>query len=335
MMIDRKTFETDRHRTAYLQAGPSDGPLMIFVHGWPEAPFVWIRQIEYFVAQGWRCIAPWMRGYGASSVPNNVAAYANRETVADLVELHDSLGGAPAVWIGHDWGSPVVWALAAHYPERCRGVASASIPYLARGFALPALVPLLDREIYSAEDFPVGQWDYWLAFRERFTPVARTMEADPAGILRLVFQPSKPLSATRGPAFSATARQRGGLFGGIGLAHIPRDNLLLEDQYVEEMARDFAANGFSGPIAWYLNDDANMEYAREAHDFGRLAMPVLFLHGARDDVCETVRSPLAQPMREDCSDLTEVIIDAAHQLALEDPDGTNRAIAQWLSDKSV
>ncbi|GGO95463.1 alpha/beta fold hydrolase [Stakelama pacifica] len=331
MKFERKTFESARHRTAYLEAGPADGPLMIFVHGWPEAPFVWIRQIEHFAAQGWRCIAPWMRGYGASSVPGEVAAYANRETVGDLVELHGRLGGAPAVWIGHDWGSPVVWALAGHHPERCRGVASASIPYLARGFALPALVPLLDREIYPVEDFPVGQWDYWLAFREHFNPVVRAMEESPEGILRLVFQPSQPLAETRGPAFSANARQRGGLFGGIDLAHVPGGNLLLEAEYVEEMARDLAANGFSGPIAWYLNDDANMDYARQAVDFGRLSMPVLFLHGARDDVCETVRSRLAEPMREDCSDLTEVVIDAGHQLALEDPGAVNQAIAYWLA----
>ncbi|WP_189338529.1 alpha/beta fold hydrolase [Sphingobium sp. SCG-1] len=334
-MIERKTFETARHRTAYLEAGPADGPLMIFVHGWPEAPFVWIRQIEYFSEQGWRCIAPWMRGYGASSVPSDVAAYSNRETVADLVELHDSLGGAPAVWIGHDWGSPVVWALAAHYPERCRGVASASIPYIARGFALPSLVPLVDRDIYPVDTFPVGQWDYWLAFREHFTPVARAMEMDPAGILRLVFQPSPSLPEKRGPAFSATSRQRGGLFGGVELAHIPGDNLLLDGAYVEEMAHDFAANGFSGPIAWYLNDDANIEYAREAVDFARLSMPILFVHGGRDEVCETVHSQLAEPMREDCSDLTEVVIDAGHQLALEDPKGTNRAIAEWLAERNL
>lgn len=35
--------------------------------------------------------------------------YAVRELNADMVELHDALGGTPAVWVDHDWGSPVVW----------------------------------------------------------------------------------------------------------------------------------------------------------------------------------------------------------------------------------
>jgi len=41
-----------------------------------------------------------------------------------------------AVWVGHDWGSPVVWSLASHHPERCFGVANLCVPYLAKGFAM-------------------------------------------------------------------------------------------------------------------------------------------------------------------------------------------------------
>src|SRR5690242_10612195 len=62
-------LETGRHRTAYLETGPADGPLMIFLHGWPELGLVWRAQLEHFGAAGWRCVAPDMRGYGGSSVP--------------------------------------------------------------------------------------------------------------------------------------------------------------------------------------------------------------------------------------------------------------------------
>jgi pimeloyl-ACP methyl ester carboxylesterase len=120
-----RRLATARHATAYLDAGPADGPLMIFVHGWPELSLVWRAQIEHFAAAGFRCIAPDMRGYGGSSAPKATNAYAVQELVADLVDLHDALGAKPAVWVGHDWGSPVVAALVARQPHRGRGVVGA------------------------------------------------------------------------------------------------------------------------------------------------------------------------------------------------------------------
>ena len=153
-------METARHRTAWIEAGPKQGPLMIFLHGWPELGLVWRHQMEHFAGHGWRCVAPDMRGYGGSSRPESCAAYAVRELVADMVELHDSLGGAAAVWIGHDWGSAVAWSMASHHAGRCRGVASLCVPYFSRGLALPNFIPLIDRALYPAERYPVGQWDY-------------------------------------------------------------------------------------------------------------------------------------------------------------------------------
>ena len=83
--------QTARHRTAFMEAGPAEGPLMIFIHGWPEIGLLWRAQLQHFAEAGWRCIAPDMRGYGGSSTPTSTAAYALRQTVADMVELHDAL----------------------------------------------------------------------------------------------------------------------------------------------------------------------------------------------------------------------------------------------------
>jgi pimeloyl-ACP methyl ester carboxylesterase len=73
---------TDRHTSSWIETGPTAGPLIIFVHGWPELGIVWREQLEYFGRRGWRSVAPDMRGYGGSSVPDRVAAYAVREIVA-------------------------------------------------------------------------------------------------------------------------------------------------------------------------------------------------------------------------------------------------------------
>lgn len=163
-MLIARTFSSPRHTTRYLEAGPADGPLMIFLHGWPEIGLMWRAQVEAFAAEGWRCVAPDMRGYGGSSAPTGPSAYALKEIVDDMVELHDHLGGRPAIWVGHDLGSPVAGALAVHHAKRSRGVVLVSVPYFPAGFALANLLPLVDRQLYPADQYPDGQWDSRRAF---------------------------------------------------------------------------------------------------------------------------------------------------------------------------
>jgi pimeloyl-ACP methyl ester carboxylesterase len=62
-------------------------------------------------------IAPDMRGYGRSSVYQRHEDYALEQTVIDMIESLNALGRERAVWVWHDWSSPVAWSLASHYPE--------------------------------------------------------------------------------------------------------------------------------------------------------------------------------------------------------------------------
>ena len=63
-------------------------------------------------------------------------------------------------------------------------------------------------------------------------------------------------------------------------------------------------------------------------------MPALFLHAAYDAVCETVtNSQFADPMRRDCSDLTEAVVHSGHWMAQEQPVAVNTALAKWLATK--
>jgi pimeloyl-ACP methyl ester carboxylesterase len=127
--LTARNLSSPRHTTRYWEAGPADGPLMIFLHGWPEVGLMWRAQVEAFASEGWYCIAPDMRGYGGSSAPAASEAYTLKEIVEDMVELHDHLGARPAIWVGHDLGSPVAGALAAHHTKRCSGVVFTSVPY--------------------------------------------------------------------------------------------------------------------------------------------------------------------------------------------------------------
>jgi pimeloyl-ACP methyl ester carboxylesterase len=159
------------------------GPLMIFLHGWPELGLIWRAQMDAFAAEGWRCVAPDMRGYGGSSVPAGAAAYTVKMIVQDMVELHDHLGGHPAIWVGHDWGSPICGAIAAQHPGRVSGVVLISVPYFPDGFALPNLVALVDRNLYPADQYPDGQWDYYRFYGTNFEQTVGDFETDIAASL--------------------------------------------------------------------------------------------------------------------------------------------------------
>ena len=90
-------------------------------------------------------------------------------------------------------------------------------------------------------------------------------------------------------------------------------------------------NGFFGPDSWYMNSGRNLEFASKAVNGGILGLPVLFLHGEYDYTCETVASRLAEPMRQDCRNLTEVIVPSGHWMAQEKPVAVNAALAKWLA----
>ena len=132
---------------------------------------------------------------------------------------------------------------------------------------------------------------------------------------------------------TAMVRAAGGWFGGGPCPDLPRDPDVVTEQDVEAYTAALTRNGFFGPDSWYMNHKANGAYARRARNGGKLAMPVLFLHGAYDYTCETMKSRLAEPMRGDCTNLTEVVVKSGHWMAQEKPVEVNAALAKWLAAK--
>ena len=326
------TFKSARHTTGYLACGAEAAPPLIFVHGWPELSLSWRHQLPAFAALGFRCIAPDMRGYGRSSTYHRHEDFTLELIVADMMELLASLGHEYAVWIGHDWGSPVVWNIAAHHPDKCIGVASLCVPYLAAGFALENLVPLVDRTVYPEAEFPVGQWDYHLFYEESFEKARNGFEANIRNVVKALFRKGDP-NAVGKPSRLAAVRKAGGWFGGGTCPDVPHDSDVISETDLEAYTAALTRNGFFGPDSWYMNRKANDAYARTSKNGGKLSMPVLFLHGAYDTICETTRSKLAEPMRRDCDDLTEVVVRSGHWMAQEQPVAVNAALAKWLAAK--
>lgn len=331
--IRRLTLTTERHRTSYLQCGPIDGPLVVFLHGWPELAISWRRQLIALGALGLCAVAPDMRGYGESSVPSDPTQYELRQIVADMIELIDHRGREQAVWVGHDWGAPVVWSIASHHPERCRAVTAMSVPYYTIERGLDPLLALIDRELYPAHEYPAGQWDYMLYYEESPEAATATFDANPRNTVKALFRRGEPQMAGK-PAYTASIRRRGGWFGGRGQApDLPLDTALLSEAELDEYAGALARNGFAGPDSWYLNHAANAAYAAQARGDGRLQMPVLFIAGAYEYTCDCITSSLAVPMAQRCEDLRTVTIASGHWMSLERPHDVNAALVRWLVEK--
>ncbi|NOT53922.1 MAG: alpha/beta hydrolase [Deltaproteobacteria bacterium] len=330
MSITEHTVKTPRHTTSYLAAGPEDGPLVIFVHGWPELSISWRHQLPALAALGFRAIAPDMRGYGRSSVYPRHGDYAQEQIVRDMIEVIDAVGRDKAVWVGHDWGSPVVWNLASHHPDRCHAVANLCVPYYTIERGLEHTLTLVDRALYPADEFPAGQWDYMRYYEESFAEAIAPMDANVHAVMKLLFRKGNPEGEGQ-RAFTATARRNHGMLGGSTIPDLPRDNDVVTEEDLSIYVAALERNGFSGPSSWYMNHRANAEYATTARNGGYLDMPVLFLAARYDYVCECTHSRLAEPMRTYCRQLTEETIRSGHWMAQEKPLEVNAALVKWLA----
>jgi pimeloyl-ACP methyl ester carboxylesterase len=329
--VTEQVCETPRHTTFYLSCGAADAPPIIFVHGWPELSASWRHQLPCFASLGFRAIAPDMRGYGRSSVYPRHEDYALEHAVADMLELLASLGREQALWVGHDWGAPVVWGIASHHPQRCVAVANLCVPYFAKGFSPQTIVPYVNRDIYPQATYPVGQWDYQLFYEENFAKAQQVFEADVRATVKVQFRKGKPESIGK-PSPLARIRADGGWFGGAARSpDLPLDPTILTEQDCEKYTEALTRNGFFGPNSWYMNHARNRQYAQRSVNGGRIDLPVLFLHGQFDATCETLTSHLAEPMRKDCTRLTEGTVPSGHWMAQERPTLVNAALARWLT----
>ena len=308
---------------------------MIFLHGWPSIGLMWRSQMDAFAAEGWHCVAPDLRGYGGSSAPAANDAYTIEEIVTDMAELHDHLGGKPATWVGHDWGSVVAAELAAHEPKRSRGVVLVSVAYFPDANALPTLVALVDRTIYPADQYPDGQWDYFRYYNTHFEAAVADLDADPTASLGSIYQSGSPAAVSK-VAPNALLTRNGGRFGAAHRAPPTQpDPALWPPADFDVLVQGFKATGFRPACAWYVNDDANIAYARKAPDGGRLSQPVLFINGDFDPMCNINGNRQGEPMRAACADLTVSNLSSGHWVPLERKAELIEGIRTWLQTKKL
>jgi pimeloyl-ACP methyl ester carboxylesterase len=113
-------------RLHYAHAG--EGPLILFLHGFPEFWFCWKKQLEDF-GRDHLAVAPDLRGFNLSDRPADVKQYKARILIEDIRALAEHLGHAKFVLVAHDWGGAVAWAYAVAHAQTLHRLVIVNSPH--------------------------------------------------------------------------------------------------------------------------------------------------------------------------------------------------------------
>ncbi len=251
-------------------AEQGSGPLVLLLHGFPELWYSWRHQLPALAAAGFRAVAPDVRGYGRTEVPQRVESYSMREMTADAVGILDALGVDQAVVVGHDWGAPIAWHCALMYPERFRAVIALSVPFQPRSDAMPPTQAF--KRIFGDNFF------YILYFQAPGVAEAE-FEAD---VRRSLLLSLVNLSASARSEQALAGRPRTSTMFGDAKMPASLPEWLTEadlDYYVSEFER----TGFRGGLNRYRNMDRDWSELARLQG-AKVMQPALFIAGQNDPV---------------------------------------------------
>lgn len=123
-----RQIDAGRLNVGYTEAGPSNGPVVILLHGWPHDIHSFVEVTPILAAVGYRVIVPYLRGYGSTRIVSADTPRNGQQAVfaADVIDLMDALKIDRAILAGFDWGARAANIVAAIWPERCCALVSAS-----------------------------------------------------------------------------------------------------------------------------------------------------------------------------------------------------------------
>ncbi len=287
-----------------FSAGQDNAKPIVLCHGWPEHAYSWRHQVQPLVAAGYHVIVPNQRGYGRSSRPAEVTDYDITHLTGDLAGLLDHYGYADAVFVGHDWGAIVVWALAIMHPQRVSGVANLSVPFMQRG----------PREWVGFWEEALGG-DFYIVHFNRQPGVADQAFAENCEqFLRNMYRTNQwnfPAPELEGMPMIAMSRR----------ADMPGD-LCMSEQELQVFVDAFNHAGFTGGLNWYRNFSRNWEILGNYPQ--TVSQPTLMMYGDYDMV------PKSDSLDQIAADLEVHSFPCGHWIQQEQPEATNQALLDWL-----
>jgi pimeloyl-ACP methyl ester carboxylesterase len=311
--VNERTLSTNGVDLYLLEAG--SGPPVILAHGFPELAYSWRHQLPALADSGFRAVAPDQRGYGRSSRPDAIDDYDILHLTGDLLGVLDDLDEERAIFVGHDWGSMVVWHLSLLAPERVAGVVGMSVPFLPRGPKPPVQMM---RAVLGDSFF------YILYFQEPGVADA-DLGRDAATTMRRMLAGVK-MTESAAVDMTLMAADDGRGF----VDRLPEPDRLpdwLSQPELDHYSAEFTRTGFTGGINWYRNFDRNWELTRQLEG-AKVQVPSMFIGGSADPV--VVMSPPSVSEVWLTDHRGDVIVDdAGHWVQQEQPDEVNAALVDF------
>jgi pimeloyl-ACP methyl ester carboxylesterase len=292
-----KSIRTKVLDIAHRESGPSDGPPVILLHGWPSDPHDWDDVASALADSGCRVFVPWLRGFGPTRFLDAVTPRSGQQAAlgADVRDFMDALGIGQAVLAGYDWGGRGACVVSALWPERVRGLVSIT------GYNIQN-IPAAGRPAAAAQEH--RYWYQWYFQTERGRAGLQQNRRD---ICRLLWQLWSPNWRFNEATFEATA--------------VSFDNPDFVDVTIQSYRHRYA----NAP-----GDPAFEPLEQRLAEQPSIAVPTIVLHGACDGV-----GPAEQSGRH-AQHFTaryerRVIPVAGHFLPRETPEAVVQAVRELLA----
>ncbi|KAL7003113.1 Hydrolase [Sarracenia purpurea var. burkii] len=266
-------MEGIEHRTVNVNgikmhvAEKGQGPVVLFLHGFPEIWYAWRHQIVAFAALGYRAVAPDLRGYGDSDAPASAASYTWHHVVGDIVALVDSLGVGRVFLVAHDWGAFVGWNFCLFRPDLVKAFVALSLPFRPRH---PTTKPVQAMRAFLGDDY------YMCRFQEPGAIESEIAKYDVAEVLKKLLTNRKP-----GPPILPKENP---------FEILPNASELpswLSEADLRFYASKFGQTGFTGGLNYYRALDLNWELTAPWSG-AQVKVPVKFIVGDLDMVYNTL-----------------------------------------------
>ncbi|KAM7278283.1 hypothetical protein ACFE04_005417 [Oxalis oulophora] len=281
--IEHKTVKVNGINMHYAEKDKDkDGPVILFIHGFPELWYTWRHQITALANLGYRAIAPDLRGFGDTDAPESVSSYTCMHVIGDLIELIETVAGDQdkIFVVGHDWGAIIAWYLCLFRPDKVKALVNLSVVFNPRN---PKIKPLGMLAKVFGDDYYICRFQLFLAVATKKNGIGwygmepGVIEAEFAkkGTERII----KEFYTYRDPGPLFIPRGKG--FNGRPLDSQITLHPWLSQEDINYYTTKYENRGFRGGVNYYRNIDTNWELTAPWTGT-QIKVPVKFIVGDLD-----------------------------------------------------